>query len=172
MNFSDLRIEGIERITAADIASAKRLGCRIKLLGIARKQSDGIELRVAPTLLPEHSPLAGVSMNYNAVQVMAHAAGPTLLVGQGAGDLPTASAVLADLVDVATGRYQQTAERFAFFRNSEAATVVSADEDHSAFYARFTVRDETGVLATICQTLSQAGSAYGRSTKPVCHGTR
>ena len=95
-------------------------------------------------------------MNYNAVQIIAHAAGPTLLVGQGAGDLPTASAVLADLVDVATGRYQQTADRFAFFRNKEAVTVLNAEDDHTAFYARFSVADQTGVLAGMCQILSDA----------------
>ncbi|MHC5067324.1 MAG: homoserine dehydrogenase, partial [Planctomycetota bacterium] len=115
VTFADVRVEGIESITAEDIASASRLGCRIKLLGLARERDEGLELSVAPCLVPLDNPMAGVNANYNAVRVLADNAGPTLLVGQGAGALPTASAVLADLVDIATGRHQQTAAQFGFF---------------------------------------------------------
>ena len=92
------------------------MGCKIKLLAVAERQGDGLALRVAPTLVPIAFPLASVSSNYNAVRIDASAAGPTLLVGQGAGALPTASAVLADLIDIAAGRYAHTVEHFRFMQ--------------------------------------------------------
>ena len=157
VDMQSISIEGIEDITAEDIASAARMGCRIKLLAVASKRDDGIELRVAPTLVPLSFPLAGVSENYNGVRIDACNAGPTLLVGQGAGALPTASAVLADVVDIATGRYQETCHRFSFFHDLECLAVLEEDQELTASYARFIVPDRTGVLAALCSCLSNHG---------------
>jgi len=155
--FGDISVEGIRGITAADIASAKRLGCRIKLLAVAVPREADFELRVAPCLVPLDHPVAGVSANYNAVLADAHAAGPTLLVGQGAGSLPTASAVIADLVDIATGGYAEVAKRFSFFQPAERLAVCAENEEVTGSYARFTVKDEPGVLAKITGMLSDHG---------------
>ena len=125
VNFDDVRIDGIENVTAEDIKAAKELGYRIKLLGMYRPGAteDSAAISVEPTLVSLTHQLAGVRMNYNAVRVEGHAAGPNLLVGQGAGALPTASAVLADLVEVATGSYAATANRFKFFGATDSITI-------------------------------------------------
>lgn len=154
VDFDTISKEGIGSITAEDIRSAQRMGCRIKLLAVAHKTSNGIELRVAPTLVPRESPLASVNANYNAVLIDASHAGPTLLVGQGAGAHPTASAILADVVDIATGRYQGTAKRFRFLQEVPVLSVIPESDEHTASYIRFTVPDRAGVLAAICQHLS------------------
>lgn len=155
--FDSVDVEGIEAITATDIASAKRMGCRIKLLGVAERQDNGLALRVAPTLVPIDFPLAAVSANYNAVRIDANSAGPTLLVGQGAGALPTASAVLADMVDIATGRYAHTVEQFSFYAADAPARIIPELDVQTASYARFTVIDQTGTLAVVADHLNQAG---------------
>jgi homoserine dehydrogenase len=103
INFRQVDIRGIEALGPGDIASARRLGCRIKLLGIAQRFPDGISLAAAPTLVPLGHPLASVRLNYNAVNIEADAAGPNTLIGQGAGARPTASAVLSDVVAIACG---------------------------------------------------------------------
>jgi homoserine dehydrogenase len=157
IDFARVSVEGIQALGPEDFISARRLGCRIKLLASAVARERGLELRVAPTLLPIDSPLAGVQRNYNGVLVEAHAAGPTLLVGQGAGALPTASAVLADLVDVATGGYAAMAHQFTFFTNDEPTTILDEADEVTSSYARFHVKDEVGVLARITGTLSQCG---------------
>ncbi len=152
-----LRCEGIDRITAQDIESARTMGSRIKLLAVAIPRPDGLELRVAPTLIPVDHPLASVNRNYNGIYVHGSAAGPTLLVGQGAGALPTASAVLADVVDVCTGRYLATASRFQFFTSANAVPLLPEDEEITSSYARFVVADKPGVLAGITGLLSKQG---------------
>ncbi len=154
---SRVRVEGMSRIGHLDIRSAKTMGARIKLLAVARNRPDGLELRVAPTLVPLDHPLADVHRNYNGIYLVGSAAGPTLLVGQGAGALPTASAVLADVVDVCTGRYQLTATRFAFFHSSTQPAYLAESEEHTGSYARFVVPDLAGVLAGITQQLSHHG---------------
>ncbi|TVR46382.1 MAG: homoserine dehydrogenase, partial [Planctomycetota bacterium] len=139
VEFGSFSVEGIQNITADDIASAKRMDCRIKLLAVAARRESGLELRVAPTLVPLDHPLASVPGNYNGVLIDGHAAGPNLLVGQGAGALPTASAVLSDLVGIATGAYQETAGVFSFFEPSEHVPVLAERDELTASYARFTV---------------------------------
>lgn len=153
----DVRCEGIDKLTPQDIASAKTMGARIKLLAVARQRTDGLELRVAPTLVPLDHPLASVSRNFNGIHIVGSATGPTLLVGQGAGALPTASAVLADVVDVCTGRYQATAQRFEFFTNVREVRVLPEAEEVTGSYARFSVSDRPGVLAGITNALSKRG---------------
>jgi homoserine dehydrogenase len=154
---SSISVEGIENITAADIASAKRLGCRIKLLGVAQAQPEGLVLRVAPTLVPLSLPVASVMDSFNAVAVAGSAADATLLVGRGAGALPTASAVLADLVDIATGGYENTARHFSFFAASTPVTVVGEADEQTASFARFTVADQPGVMAKMTSILAKHG---------------
>src|SRR5690606_5704631 len=100
VQFNKAHVEGISSLAQEDIAHAERLGYRIKLLGITRRRADGIELRVHPTLVRMECLLANVEGAMNAVLVQGDAVGPTLYYGQGAGELPTASAVIADLVDV------------------------------------------------------------------------
>ena len=101
MQFDKAHVEGITKLSAVDIKYAEQLGYRIKLLGITKKTKDGIELRVHPTLIPAKRLIANVEGAMNAVQVMGDAVGTTLYYGKGAGSEPTASAVIADLVDVA-----------------------------------------------------------------------
>ena len=152
-----IRCEGIQQITQADILSAKTMGARIKLLAVAKRGDGGLELRVAPTLVPLDHPLASVRRNYNGIHVLGSAAGPTLLVGQGAGALPTASAILADVVDVCTGRYQATTSRFRFFSAAHDVALLPEDAELTGSYARFHVPDRAGVLASITQIFSQHG---------------
>jgi homoserine dehydrogenase len=156
---SSLTIEGIQSLTATDIASAKTLGARIKLLAVARNRPEGLELRVAPTLVPLDHPLASVMKNANGIALQSSAAGPTLLTGLGAGALPTASAVLADVVDVASGRYQATVGHYGFFTGLQPVTLLPEAEEHTACYARFTVADRPGVLAAIATALSNGGAS-------------
>jgi homoserine dehydrogenase len=152
-----LRVEGIDQLTAQDIESARTMGARIKLLAVAKPRPEGLELRVAPTLIPVDHPLASVNKNYNGIYLHGSAAGPTLLVGQGAGALPTASAVLADVVDVCTGRYLATASRFQFFTSAHSVQMLPESEEVTSSYARFIVADKPGVLAGITGLLSKQG---------------
>ncbi len=154
---ASIRCEGIDRLTKQDIESARTMGARIKLLAVARPRPDGLELRVAPTLIPIDHPLASVNRNYNGIYIHGSSAGPTLLVGQGAGALPTASAVLADVIDVCTGRYVMTANRFQFFTSAEAVRLLPEPEEVTSSYARFVVMDKPGVLAAITNELSKQG---------------
>ncbi len=154
---AEVRCEGIDKLTAQDITSAKTMGARIKLLAVAKTGPHGLELRVAPTLIPNDHPLAHVSNNYNGIYVIGSAAGPTLLVGQGAGALPTASAVLADVVDLCTGSYQNTAARFHFFTSAKAVPLLPEAEEFTRSYARFAVPDRPGILAGITAELNKKG---------------
>lgn len=155
--FGDIRIEGIQNISAHDIASAKALGARIKLLAVAQMRPNGLELRVAPTLVPLDHPLAAVHASQNAIAIASNNAAETFLMGPGAGALPTASAVIADVVDICAGRYQETFNRFGFFRPGSDVALLPEDEEFTASYARFAVADRIGVLAGIAGTLSEHG---------------
>ena len=152
-----IRVEGIRHLTAADIRSAQTMGYRIKLVATAVVQGDRLDLHVAPTLVPLTHPLAAVMGSANGVLLHASAAGPTLLTGAGAGALPTASAVLADVVDVVTGRYRHTADHFAFLGQASVADLVDPGDERTGHYARFTVADRPGVLAGIAGALSRNG---------------
>jgi homoserine dehydrogenase len=152
-----LRIEGIQGITAQDMASAARLKSRIKLLAMATQRPEGLELHVAPTLVPLDHPLAAVHMNYNGVYVVGSASGPQLFTGQGAGALPTASAVLSDTIDVALGRAEQTFGSYGFFNQPKPPAFLPEAEERTASYARFLTPDKPGILAGITQILSTKG---------------
>jgi len=158
-------VEGIATLSAFDIVQAEHLGYRVKLLGITRRCNDGIELRVHPTLVPVSSILANVEDAMNAVMVSGDAVGQTLYYGKGAGEEPTASAVIADLVDVTRLHTADPGNRvphLAFQPESMVDTPILSIEDiHSAYYLRFAVNDEPGVLAEITRELSLAGISIG-----------
>jgi homoserine dehydrogenase len=153
--------EGITRLDIRDVNYAKELGYRIRHLGIARRNTKGIELRVHPTLIPQSRLIANVSGVMNAVMVMGDASGPTLYNGRGAGGEPTASAVIADLVDVARNLSTPYANRvpaLGFVADSvRAQPVVPIADIESSYYLRITANDKPGVLSKITQILSDAG---------------
>ena len=158
MQYERAHIEGITQLQATDIAYAEQLGYRIKLLGIARKREDGVELRVHPTLVPARRLLANVEGAMNAVLVQADAVGPTLYYGKGAGDEPTASAVIADLVDVTrmhTADPEHRVPHLAFQPDQlEDIPVLPIDECRCGYYMRLRVDDKPGVLADITRILA------------------
>ncbi len=160
VQFAKAHVEGITGLQAADIRYAGQLGYRLKLLGIARRRPHGIELRVHPTLVPARRLIANVEGAMNAVLVQADAAGTTLYYGKGAGSEPTASAVIADLVDVARLHTADPGHRvphLAFQPDELHATpVLPVGEVVTAFYLRLRVADQKGVLAAITRILADS----------------
>ena len=158
MQFDKAYTEGISRLTRDDIRYAEELGYRIKLLGITRRAEKGIELRVHPTLIPAKRLIANVEGVMNAILVKGDAVGPTLYYGAGAGAEPTASAVVADLVDVTrmhTADPEQRVPHLAFQpdRMSDLAILPIAEVE-SSYYLRLRVLDRPGVLADITRILA------------------
>ncbi len=158
MQFDKAYTEGISQLTREDVKYAEELGYRIKLLGIARRADNGIELRVHPTLIPERRLIANVDGAMNAVLVKGDAVGPTLYYGAGAGSEPTASAVVADLVDVTrlhTADPHHRVPHLAFQPDQLAATpILPMDEVRTAYYLRLAAFDRPGVLADITRILA------------------
>ena len=158
VQFDKAYVEGITGLQAADIRYAEQLGYRIKLLGIAKRCQDGIELRVHPTLVPTSRLIANVEGAMNAVVVQGDAVGTTLYYGKGAGGEPTASAVVADLVDItrlATADPDHRVPHLAFQPGMLAATpILPIDKVVTAFYLRLVVADKAGVLARITGILA------------------
>ncbi|MFN3751573.1 MAG: homoserine dehydrogenase [Thiobacillus sp.] len=158
MQFDRAYTEGISKLTREDVKYAEELGYRIKLLGIARRAEAGIELRVHPTLIPERRLIANVDGAMNAVLVKGDAVGPTLYYGAGAGAEPTASAVVADLVDVTrlhTADPHHRVPHLAFQPDRLAATpILPMDEVRTAYYLRLSAFDRPGVLADITRILA------------------
>jgi len=153
LQFERVHVQGITAVGAEDIAYARELGYRIKHLGLARRTADGIELRVHPTLIPERRLIASVGGVMNAILVRADALGPTLYYGAGAGAEPTASSVVADLVDVVraiTTDPENRVPHLAFQPGSLAALpLLSIEQVETAYYLRLTVVNRPGVLAAI-----------------------
>jgi len=149
-----MTVEGIERITPDDIRFAREFGFRIKLLGIARRVGEGIDQRVQPAMVRASTPLADVDGAFNAVLADAGEAGPYFFEGRGAGAAPTASAVVADIVDIARGAVGPAFGVPA--RDLKTLEPAQAGEASSAFYLRFEVLDLPGVLAEIAGHLAQA----------------
>jgi homoserine dehydrogenase len=161
VQFDRAYVEGISKLAALDIKYAEELGYRIKLLGIARRAERGIELRVHPTLIPAKRLIANVEGAMNAVVVYGDAVGATLYYGKGAGAEPTASAVVADLVDVTrlhTADPNNRVPHLAFQPDRLSSTpILPIDEVTSGYYLRLRVADETGVLAEIARILADGG---------------
>ncbi|CAG9180725.1 homoserine dehydrogenase [Cupriavidus respiraculi] len=161
VQFDKAHVEGITRLSAIDIKYAEELGYRIKLLGLTRRRENGIELRVHPTLVPAKRLIANVEGAMNAVLVQGDAVGATLYYGKGAGAEPTASAVIADLVDVTRLHTADPGHRVPHlaFQPDELSSVpvLPIDEVTSSYYLRMRVSDEKGVLADITRILADAG---------------
>ncbi len=161
VQFDKAHVEGINGLQAADIRYAEQLGYRIKLLGITKRRADvgGIELRVHPTLIPAKRLIANVEGAMNAVLVQGDAVGSTLYYGKGAGAEPTASAVIADLVDIArlhTADPDHRVPHLAFQPDELAGTpILGIAEVVTSFYLRLQVADQTGVLAKITSILAE-----------------
>lgn len=153
--------EGISRISTQDVTYAEELGYRIKHLGIARRSANGIELRVHPTLIPEERLIANVNGVMNAVVVKGDAVGPTLYYGAGAGAEPTASSVIADIVDVARTLTADPEHRVPYLgfqqENLRDKLILPIDEVETAYYLRMSAQDKPGVLSKVAQILSDSG---------------
>ncbi|RYY79739.1 MAG: homoserine dehydrogenase [Moraxellaceae bacterium] len=172
LQFDKVYTEGISKLTAQDVSYAEELGYRIKHLGVARRLAHGIELRVHPTLIPESRLIANVNGVKNAVLVQSNAVGPSLYYGAGAGAGPTASAVVADVLDLVrfistqslTGQEndQKTNASYvphlAFQPDAlENTPILAADQMTTAYYLRLDAEDHPGVLAEVTSILSRAG---------------
>jgi len=161
MQFAQAHVEGITKLSAVDIKYAEQLGYRIKLLGITKKNPNGIELRVHPTLVPTKRLLANVEGAMNAVQVYGDAVGTTLYYGKGAGSEPTASAVIADLVDVTrlqTADPENRVPHLAFQPDAlQNIPILPMAEVTTSYYLRLAVADQAGVLAEITRILAAHG---------------
>lgn len=159
LQFDKAYTEGISNITIEDFQYANELGYRIKHLGIARKSGDGIELRVHPTFISKENLIANVNGVMNAVLVHGDMVGPTLYYGAGAGALPTASAVVADIIDVVRNieNPQNSLPALAFQQESLSALPVLAIADiESAYYLRIAAKDKAGVLSDITEILGDS----------------
>ena len=161
VQFDKAYVEGITKLGAADIRYAEQLGYRIKLLGISKRTGTGVELRVHPTLIPAKRLIANVEGAMNAVVVQGDAVGTTLYYGKGAGSEPTASAVIADLVDVArlhTADPHHRVPHLAFQPDAKSnLPILPMEEVVTSYYLRLRVADEAGVLATVTRILADAG---------------
>jgi homoserine dehydrogenase len=160
VQFDKAYIEGITKLGAADIRYAEQLGYRIKLLGITKRRDSGIELRVHPTLVPSKRLIANVEGAMNAVVVQGDAVGSTLYYGKGAGSEPTASAVIADLVDVTrlhTADPQNRVPHLAFQPDAMSPlAILPMDDVVTSYYLRLRVADQAGVLAKVTGILAAA----------------
>jgi len=159
MPFKSAYVEGITQLQSQDIRFAEQLGYRIKLLGIAKQTADGIELRIHPCLVPVKSIIANVEGAMNAVMVQADAVGTTLYYGKGAGGEPTASAVIADLVDITRLHTADPLNRVPHlaFQPQEMRDIpiLSIDKVVTAYYLRLGVADQAGVLANVTGVLAE-----------------
>jgi len=159
LQFARCYTEGISKITTDDVEYAEELGYRIKHLGVSRRTEKGIDLRVHPTMIPVARPIATVDGVLNAVMVNGDAVGNTLYVGAGAGAGPTASAVVADIIDLAR-TFDAPAEasvNHLAFNDIEDVAVLPMEEVETAYYLRIQAEDKTGVLAAVASILSERG---------------
>ena len=170
VQFEKAHIEGISKLDAIDIKYAEQLGYRIKLLGIAKRQANGVELRVHPTLIPAKRLIANVEGAMNAVLVWGDAVGATLYYGKGAGAEPTASAVIADLVDVtrlATADPQNRVPHLAFQPDQLSdLPILPLSEVETAAYLRLRALDKPGVLADVTRILADLGISIEALSQP------
>ena len=150
VTLDNVHIEGITKITAKDIRYAKEMGCEIKLLGVARCQEDGVEAYVCPMLIPAEHPLASVNDSYNAVFVHGDAVGDTMFYGRGAGELPTASAVVGDIFEVVRNMKADCCGRVGCTCYKTLPVKAMADT-HNRYFLRLQVEDRCGVLAEILE---------------------
>jgi homoserine dehydrogenase len=155
--FEDIYTEGISKITPLDIEFARDLGFKIKLLAITKMVDGEIEARVHPTMLPEEFPIATVDGVYNALSIVGDAVGSTLFYGRGAGDMPTGSAVVSDIIDIGRDILSGSKQRspIAAFRERAPLKIRKMDNITSCYYLRFTAIDKPGVLSRISGVLGR-----------------
>ncbi len=156
VTFDDVYTEGISKISAKDIKYAKELGCDIKLLGVAANTDEGIEVRVHPMLIPSEHPLAGVKDSFNAVFVKGDAVGDTMFYGKGAGELPTASAIMGDVVDVARNINFDCCGRIGCTCYKQLP-IKKMDDICSKYFIRMQLLDKPGTLASVLSILGNNG---------------
>lgn len=157
VRFDAIYTEGISKITPLDIEFARDLGCKIKLLAITKMVNGEIEARVHPTMLPESYPIATVDGVFNALSVVGDAVGSTLFYGRGAGDLPTGSAVVADIMDIGRDILSGGGNRMpvAAFRERADLNIRKMEDITSCYYLRFAAIDKPGVLSKIAGVLGK-----------------
>jgi homoserine dehydrogenase len=159
VNFDDIYIEGISRITALDIQYARQFGYRIKLLAIGKRVNGEVEARVHPTMIPQNNPLAQVDGVFNAVRLVGDFVGPVMLYGQGAGRDATASAVVGDVMAIGrnllAGSVNRTPAMGYLPEHIADLPVRNMDDIVSPYYLRFTVLDKPGVLTRISGVLGE-----------------
>ena len=159
VNLKDIYLEGITKISGEDIAFAKELGYRIKLLAIGRLRGDAVEARIHPTMISSGHLLANVNRNYNAFHLVGDASGPVFLFGQGAGMMPTASAVFSDILDSARNVMKGIAGRVPLRSINETGMkdikLIPMDNIETKYYFRFSVLDRPGVLSKISGILGE-----------------
>jgi len=159
VNLKDIYLEGITKISREDIAFARDLGYRIKLLAIAMLKNHGVEARIHPTMIPSSHLLANVNQNYNAFHIMGDASGPVFLFGQGAGMMPTASAVFSDIIDSARNILNSHQCRGPLRSISESAMspikLIPMDDIETKYFFRFSALDRPGVLSKISGILGK-----------------
>jgi homoserine dehydrogenase len=163
VDFNKVHVEGITKISDVDIDFAKKLNCTIKLLAIAKKCGDSIEVRVHPTMIPDRWQLASVNDVFNAIQVKGDMVGTTLHYGRGAGGAPTSSAVVSDIIDISRNIACGCVERvpaLGFVEQTEYKMTAIGDV-LSSFYMRFTVEDNPGVLSKIAGVLAANDISIG-----------
>jgi len=159
INLKDIHVEGIRNITPVDIEFARSFGYTIKLLAIGRKHEDHVEARVHPTMIPDSNPLSHVDTSMNAIAIDADATGQTMLYGHGAGMMPTASAVLSDIADIARNIISGIKRRVPILGypedNIQPVPILSMSELHTRYYFRFEAQDHPGVLSRISGVLGE-----------------
>ncbi len=161
INLENIHVEGITKISPMDIEFAKEFGYTIKLLAISKNNQDNIEARVHPAMIPFDNPLSHVDHSMNAVTIDGDATGRTMLYGYGAGMMPTASAVVSDIADIARNIVVGTKRRVPILgcpeANIKAIPVLPMDQIHTCYYFRFTAADQPGVLSKVSGILGDFG---------------
>ncbi|MGE5446698.1 MAG: homoserine dehydrogenase [Ignavibacteriales bacterium] len=157
LDFEKIHVEGIRGITPLDISFADEFGYKIKLLAIAKSEKEGIEARVHPTLVEKGTPIADVSGAFNAIHIVGDAVGPNMLYGMGAGMMPTASAVVSDIVQIAKsiafGNSHSSLPRF--YQERASLSLIPVSEITAKYYLRFQAEDRPGVLGQIAGSLGK-----------------
>lgn len=156
IGFKDVSVEGISHITEDDIEYGLNLGYVIKLLAVGRDTEEGIDVRVHPVFLPKTHPLASVNGVFNAIFVRGNVIGDAMFYGRGAGSLPTASAVVADIIEIARDIVSDTTGRMSY-KVGEKKKLCPVEKTQSSYYLRLVVADEPGVLGEIATTFGRAG---------------
>jgi len=170
VDIEQLHVEGIQHLDAEDLAAGRELGYVCKLLGIAARTSAGLSLRVHPAFVPMNHPLATTTGSFNAISVYGNWVGHTLFYGRGAGSKPTASAVVADIVEIGLGNAARTFEQVRMLNDvTEPPIYASMDNLQTRFYVRIMVADRPGVMAQITKVFGDRGISLRAVTQHEPH---